>query len=89
MLFELRDYVSGDTCGLVKVINHVEGVAEMDDDMNIIDPLDEVIESWGEFNRDEEHELDSSSVDDFVEWHNENRLTQIERVFVDAIVQPD
>jgi hypothetical protein len=50
--------------------------------------LEEVEESWSEFNKDEEHELDSSSVDDFVEWHNENRLTQIERVFV-AIVQPD
>jgi len=88
MLIELRDFLSGDTCGLIRVTNFAEGVAEMDNDMNIVDPLDEVIESWSEFNKDEEHELDPSSVDDFVEWHNENRLTQIERVFVE-IVQPD
>ena len=87
MLIELRDYLSGDTCGLVKVINFIEGVAEMDDDMNIIDPLEEVEESWSEFNKDEEHELDPSSVDDFVEWHNEGRVTQIERVFYE-IIQP-
>jgi hypothetical protein len=43
MLIELRDYVSGDTCGLIKVTNFEEGVAEMDDDMNIVDPLDEVM----------------------------------------------
>ena len=87
MLFELRDYVSGDTCGLVRVTNHVEGVAEMDDDMNIIDPKEEIEDSWEEFNKLEEHELDCTSVDDFVEWHNEGRVTQIERVFVE-IIQP-
>lgn len=87
MLIELRDCVSSDTCGLVRVINFVEGVAEMDDDMNIIDPLEEIEESWTEFNKNEEHELDPSSVDDFVEWNNEGRVTQIERVFYE-IVQP-
>ena len=85
MLFELRDYVSGDTCGLVEVVNHTEGIAEMDDDMNIIDPQEEVQESWTEFNKLEEHELDNCSVDDFVDWHNENRVTQIERVFLEII----
>jgi hypothetical protein len=87
MLFELRDYISGDTCGLVQVVNHTEGIAEMDDDMNIIDPKEEIEESWTEFNKYEEHELDSYSVDDFVEWHNESRVTQIERVFFE-IIQP-
>jgi hypothetical protein len=87
MLFELRDYVSGDTCGIVRVTNFVEGVAEMDNDMNIIDPKEEIEESWTEFNQVEEHELDSYNVDDFVEWHNEGRVTQIERVFVE-IIQP-
>ena len=87
MLIELRDYLSGDTCGLIKVINFVEGVAEMDNDMNIIDPLEEVEESWTEFNKLDEHELAFDDVDDFVEWHNEGRVTQIERVFYE-IVQP-
>lgn len=88
MLIELRDYVSGDTCGLVRVINFVEGVAEMDNDMNIVDPLQEIEESWTEFNQLEEHDLDSYSVDEFVTWHNEGRVTQIERVFIDHIIQP-
>jgi len=88
MLIELRDYVSGDTCGLVRVINFVEGVAEMDNDMNIVDPLQEIEESWTEFNQVEEHDLDSYSVDEFVTWHNEGRVTQIERVFIDHIIQP-
>ena len=55
--------------------------------MNIVDPLEEIEESWTEFNKNEEHELDPSSVDDFVEWNNEGRVTQIERVFYE-IVQP-
>ena len=42
MLFELKD-LEGESCGLVKVTNFEEGVAEMDDDMNIVDPLDEVL----------------------------------------------
>jgi hypothetical protein len=88
MLIELRDYVSGDTCGLVRVINFVEGVAEMDNDMNIVDPLQEIEESWTEFNQVEEHDLDSYNVDEFVTWHNEGRVTQIERVFIDHIIQP-
>jgi len=88
MLIELRDFESGDTCGLVRVINFVEGVAEMDNDMNIVDPLQEIEESWTEFNQVEEHDLDSYSVDEFVTWHNEGRVTQIERVFIDHIIQP-
>lgn len=77
LFFELRDYQSGDTCGLVRVTNSDEQ----------IDSQAEVEESWTEFNQIEEHELDSYSVDDFVGWHNENRVTQIERVFV-TIIQP-
>lgn len=77
MLIELRDYLSSDTCGLINV-THI--------DPNI-DPLEEVEESWTEFNREDEHELEFDNVDDFVEWHNEGRVTQIERVFYE-IVQP-
>jgi hypothetical protein len=78
--FELRDFISNDTCGLVKVIDadaNEQTVAE-----------EEIQESWTEFNKDEEHELDAGSVDDFIKWHNEGRVTQIERVFV-TIIQPE
>ena len=78
MLFELRDFVSDDSCGLIKVIH-------VDPNNN---PEEEIKESWTEFNKDEEHELDAYSVDDFVGWHNENRVTQIERVFYE-IIQPE
>lgn len=77
--FELRDYQSGDTCGLVKVIDADEQ----------IDAEAEIQESWTEFNKDEEHEfIDCANVDDFIKWHNEGRVTQIERVFV-TIIQPE
>ena len=78
MFYELRDYISCDTCGLIK-ITHIDPNAA---------PTEEVEESWVEFNKLEEHELDSANVDDFVQWHNENRVTQIERVFV-TIIQPN
>lgn len=77
LFFELRDYQSGDTCGIVRVTNNEEKVvAEA-----------EIDESWTEFNQLEEHELDSYNVDDFVKWHNEGRVTQIERIFL-TIIQP-
>jgi hypothetical protein len=78
ILFELRDYVSGDTCGIVRV-------TEVDKNN---DPEEEIKESWTEFNQVEEHELDSYNVDDFVKWNNEGRVTQIERLFL-TIIQPD
>jgi hypothetical protein len=78
ILFELRDYATGDSCGIIRV-------TEVDKNNN---PEQEIEESWTEFNKVEEHELDSYSVDDFVEWHNHNRVTQIERLFV-TIFQPE
>ena len=77
MFFELRDYVSGDTCGVIRVTH-------IDNDNN---PNEEIEESWAEFNQVEEHELDAYNVDDFVKWHNEGRVTQIERIFL-TIIQP-
>jgi regulator of RNase E activity RraA len=77
MFFELRDYVSGDTCGVIRVTH-------IDNDNN---PEEEIEESWTEFNQLEEHELDSYNVDDFVKWHNEGRVTQIERIKL-TIIQP-
>ena len=78
IIFELRDYVSGDTCGIVRV-------TQVDENN---DPEEEIKESWTEFNQVEEHELDSYNVDDFVKWNNEGRVTQIERLFL-TIIQPD
>lgn len=77
MLFELRD-LEGESCGLVRVI-HV-------DPNN--DPTEEIEESWQEYHVLQEHELDYYDVDEFVEWHNVGRVTQIEREFL-HVVQPE
>jgi hypothetical protein len=79
ILFELRDFISNDTCGIVRVINADEQVnAEA-----------EIQESWTDFNKHEEHDfIDCANVDDFVEWHNDGRVTQIERLFL-TIIQPE
>ena len=47
--------------------------------------ITEVAESWHEFHTLEEHELDSDNVDDFIEWHNENRVSQIERIILEIV----
>jgi len=44
--------------------------------------IEEIKESWHDFHVLEEHELDPYDIDDFVEWHNENYVTQIERFYV-------
>ncbi|NCX44999.1 MAG: hypothetical protein EBW74_11295 [Betaproteobacteria bacterium] len=46
---------------------------------------EEVKESWIEFHDLEEHDLNRFDVDEFVDWHNENRVTQIERIFLEVI----
>jgi hypothetical protein len=77
MLFELRDYTTSDSCGIVKVVS-------MDKENP---PREEINESWEEFNKYEEHEKSFDDVDEFVEWSNRNRITQIERVHF-QILQP-
>jgi hypothetical protein len=79
MYYELLDYETGESLGIVKPIGEqpfidIDGVKE------------ELQKSWADFNKLEEHELDNQSVDDFVEWHNENWESQIERVFLTQII---
>lgn len=75
MYYQLTDSDTGEELGIVKVTN--VGEAPNFDD--------EVKESWNEFHVLEEHELDNCDVDEFVEWNNENRVTQIERVFLEVL----
>jgi hypothetical protein len=62
----------GEELGLVRVTNIGE----------VPNFEEEVKESWHEFHVLEEHDLDYCDVDDFVEWNNENRVTQLERLFL-------
>jgi hypothetical protein len=75
MYYQLTDSDSGEDLGIVKVTN-VGEVANFDE---------EVKESWNEFHVLEEHDLDNCDVDEFVDWNNENRVTQIERVFLEIL----
>ena len=75
MYYQLTDSDNGEDLGIIKVTN-VGEVANFDE---------EVKESWNEFHVLEEHDLDNCDVDEFVDWNNENRVTQIERVFLEIL----
>lgn len=73
MYYQLTDSDTQENLGLIKAIK-------------LVDNLDEEIEqSWNDFHVLEEHELDNCDIADFVQWHNENYVSQIERIFVEVI----
>jgi hypothetical protein len=67
--YELHDFETEENLGAV-MITHI----------GKHDCVDVLTGAWEAFNKLEEHELDHTSVDDFVEWFNENYETQIERL---------
>lgn len=75
MYYQLTNSENNNILGIVKVTN-VGEVANFDE---------EVKESWVEFHDLEEHNLNNCDIDKFVDWHNENRVTQIERIFLEII----
>jgi hypothetical protein len=75
MYYQLTDNFDGTELGIVKVTNGGES-ANFEE---------EVTDSWNEFHVLEEHELDNCDVDDFVTWHNEGRVTQIERIYLEVL----
>ena len=78
MYYELLDYETSESLGIVEVVGAPY--------IKFEDAEEEVKESWTDFNKLQEHELDNQSVDDFVEWHNENWKFQIERIFLTQII---
>jgi hypothetical protein len=81
MYYQLHDTETEILLGAVKVTNATECCEKE------ISHSNEISESWTEFNQYEETELDYMNVDDFVVWHNENRVTQLERIYFE-ICQP-
>lgn len=77
MYYQLNDSESQESLGLVKIIGNSYNTLEK--------ATEEISESWESFNKLEEHEGDHQSVDEFVEWHNANYVSQIERIFVEII----
>lgn len=81
MYYELLDYETSESLGIVK-----QSLAALTEHLSSIPFDEELQESWTDFNKLEEHELDNQSVDDFVEWYNENYNHQIERIFLTQII---
>ena len=77
MYYQLHDSETEEILGTVKVTNDNECKEK-----NVCHST-EVSESWDEYNRCEESENDSENIDEFVQWNNENRVTQIERIFIE------
>lgn len=72
--YELHDFDTEENLGAVIILNEDEGGS-----------LEELTDGWEDFNKLGEHELENTSVDDFVEWFNENYVTQIERLTLEFI----
>lgn len=77
MIVQLTD--ENEVMGLVRITN-------IGTDVTSDVATKEIEESWNDFNVHAEHDLDSSNVDDFVTWHNENWVTQIERIYIDLFL---
>ena len=82
MYFQLLDYIDETECGLVHVTNGEKCIKYG------IDPYDDIYKSWDEFNRLQLHDLDYQDVDEFIEWHNKQRSTNLERIHFESI-QPE
>jgi len=80
MYYELLDYETSESLGIVKQI-----FIDLTNHLSARTFEEELQESWADFNKLQEHEFDNQSVDDFVEWHNENWQHQIERIFLTQI----
>lgn len=78
--YQLHDTETEEILGSVIILeNEQQSTSECESELN---------EGWEAFNKLEEHELDNQNVDEFVEWFNENYVTQIERLFLEFI-QPE
>lgn len=72
--YELHDFDTEENMGAVIILNENEGGS-----------LEELTDGWEDFNKLDEHDLDNTSVDDFIEWFNVNYVTQIERLTLEFI----
>jgi len=74
LIYALTDFETNEILGYVDFNRHV-GLTEQE-------AVEELIESWDDFNKLEEidSDLNSKSVSDFVAWHNEQWVSQIEEV---------
>jgi len=78
MYYELHDSESQESMEIVHVTNP-------DDFPKQDNFFEEVSESWTDYNQLQEHELDPFDVDQFIEWHNAQWDSQLERIYVEFI----
>lgn len=77
--YELHDFETEENLGSVVIVQHGCDIKGENGS------FEELTDGWEVFNKLEEHELDHTCVDDFVEWFNENYETQIERLTLEFI----
>jgi hypothetical protein len=75
-VYFLHDSETKEILGIVTIIK---------EEIKVSKGITELKEGWEDFNKLEEHDLNSKSVYDFVIWFNENYITQIVEVDVDYI----
>jgi len=74
--YQLHDYETETILGSV-IITKSEPLIEAHEDA--------LFSAWEDFNKLEETEYDILNVDAFVNWFNENHVTQIERLYLEYI----
>lgn len=73
-VYQLFDAETQEELGLVRIISEITDEA-----------VEELREGWNDFNTLEETEYNIWDIDLFVEWFNENYVTQIERVYIEFL----
>lgn len=72
-VFQLHDIDTEEVLGSVLIINCTQ------------EKESELWEGWEDYHKLQEHELDSNNVNEFVEWFNDQFVTQIECIDIDFI----
>ncbi len=73
-IYQLFDAETEEELGLVRIVSKITEEA-----------IEELQEAWHDFNCLEETDEDNCDVDAFVNWNNENYVTQIERVYMEFL----
>lgn len=76
--YELHDHNTLEYLGIVMVTSKVHPKP--------LDEKEDIKESWEEFNLRQEHIYDPISIETFVDWHNQRRVYQIQRIETRKIV---
>jgi hypothetical protein len=72
-VYQLHDIETEEIIGSVLILNCTQ------------ENESELWEGWEDYHKLQEHEFDSSNINEFVEWFNDQFITQIENIEIDFI----